>query len=86
MRFVFFGFGDSTRAVEIIDEQIQRYQKELARRKKNLARWEKSGIHVRLIAELGANLNEMVLEWLKHSREEILKEAEMEHKPRRAAV
>jgi DNA-binding PadR family transcriptional regulator len=73
MRFVFFGFGDSKRAIEIIDEQIKRYNKELERRKKNLSRWEKSGIHVRLIADLGANLNEMVLEWLKRSREEILK-------------
>jgi DNA-binding PadR family transcriptional regulator len=75
MRFVFFGFGDGKRAIEIIDEQISRYQKELARRKKNLTRWEKSGIYVRLIADLGASLNEMVLEWLKHSKKEILKNA-----------
>jgi DNA-binding PadR family transcriptional regulator len=75
MRFVFFGFGDTARSIEIIDEQIRRYQNELGRRKKNLVRWEKSGIHVRLIAELGANLNEMVLEWLKHSKKEILKNA-----------
>jgi DNA-binding PadR family transcriptional regulator len=73
MRFVFFGFGDTERSIEIIDEQIKRYQKDMERRQKNLTRWEKSGIHVRLIAELGANLNEMVLEWLKHSRDEILK-------------
>ncbi|MCU0597995.1 MAG: PadR family transcriptional regulator [Desulfobacterales bacterium] len=75
MRFVFFGFGDGKRAIEIIDEQISRYQKELARRKKNLTRWEKSGIYVRLIADLGASLNEMVLEWLKRSKKEILKNA-----------
>jgi DNA-binding PadR family transcriptional regulator len=91
MRFVFFGFGDTERSIEIIDDQIKRYQKELHRRQKNLTRWEKSGIHVRLIAELGANLNEMVLEWLIRCRKEILEDVEMRNeatqgKNRRAAV
>ena len=73
MRFVFYGFGDPTRAVEIMDEQIKRYEKDLTRRENNMDRWDKSGLYVRLIAELGVNLNAMMLDWLKHSREEILK-------------
>jgi DNA-binding PadR family transcriptional regulator len=87
MRFVFFGFGEGNRAIEIIDEQIKRYTKELERRKKNLVRWEKSGIYVRLIADLGADLNEMVLAWLRRCREEISKTTEKkEGKTRRKAV
>jgi DNA-binding PadR family transcriptional regulator len=73
MRFVFYGFGDPGRAVEIIDEQIKRYEKDLTRRENNMDRWDKSGLYVRLIAELGVNLNAMMLDWLNHSREEILK-------------
>ena len=73
MRFVFYGFGDPGRAVEIIDKQVKRYEKDLARRENNMDRWDKSGLYVRLIAELGVNLNAMMLEWLKHAREEILK-------------
>lgn len=73
MRFVFYGFGDPGRAVEIIDEQIKKYEKDLTRRENNMDRWDKSGLYVRLIAELGVNLNAMMLDWLKHSREEILK-------------
>ncbi len=85
MRFVFFGFGDADRAIETIDGQIKRYEKELERRVKNLARWEKSGLYVRLIADLGVNLNQMILDWLTHARQEILKEIEMDNKARRAA-
>ncbi|MFZ2630691.1 MAG: PadR family transcriptional regulator [Desulfosalsimonadaceae bacterium] len=73
MRFVFYGFGDPGRAVEIIDEQIKRYEKDLTRRENNVDRWDKSGLYVRLIAELGVNLNAMMLDWLKHSKEEISK-------------
>ncbi|MBU3916350.1 PadR family transcriptional regulator, partial [bacterium] len=36
MRFVFFGFGESERAIEIIDEQIVEYKAQLTKRKKNL--------------------------------------------------
>lgn len=72
MKFVFFGFGDPDRALEIIDDQIERYKKDLARREKNLSRWENSGTYVRLTAELGVSLNEMFLKWLEHSRQEIL--------------
>ncbi len=72
MRFVFFGFGDTKRSLEIIDEQIERYKNDLNRREKNLKRWENSGTYVRLTAELGANLNEMFLTWLKHAKKEIM--------------
>jgi DNA-binding PadR family transcriptional regulator len=72
MKFVFFGFGDSKRSLEIIDEQIQRYKADLNRREKNLERWGKNGTYVRLTAELGASLNEMFLKWLEHSKQEIL--------------
>jgi len=72
MKFVFFGFGDPDRALEIIDDQIERYKKDLARREKNLSRWENSGTYVRLTAELGVSLNEMFLKWLEHSKQEIL--------------
>jgi PadR family transcriptional regulator, regulatory protein AphA len=74
MRFVFFGFGDLEKSLDMIDQQIARYRKELERRKKNLRRWEKSGVHVRLMAELGANLNEMLLQWLIQSKAEIQKQ------------
>ncbi|RPH50154.1 MAG: PadR family transcriptional regulator [Desulfobacteraceae bacterium] len=74
MRFVFYGFGDKNRFVEIIDNQINRYENDLKRRRKNLKRWDKNSIYVRLIAELGTSLNEMFITWLKHSKEEILKD------------
>lgn len=74
-RFVFFGFGDSERALEIIDEQIKAYDDQLQRRRANAARWQRHGTYVTLISELGVNFNEMYLEWLKSAREEILKAA-----------
>ena len=91
MRFVFYGFGNNSRSVEIIDNQIKRYENDLKRRRKNLKKWDKSGIYVRLIAELGTNLNEMFITWLKYSKEEILKDisentgAEIETEERRIA-
>jgi DNA-binding PadR family transcriptional regulator len=72
MKFVFFGFGDAKRSLEMIDDQIKQYKNDLDRRKNNLKRWEDSGTYVRLTTELGANLNEMFLKWLKHSKKEIL--------------
>lgn len=73
MRFVFFGFGDPERAVELIDEQLIQYRSALKHREQNLERWQKSSIFVKLIAELGVSLNEVFLEWLDHAREEIEK-------------
>ncbi len=71
MRFVFCGFGDSQRAIDLIDEQIKKYEGFLERREANLERWEKSGLYVRLISELGVELNQAFLNWLKRAREEI---------------
>jgi DNA-binding PadR family transcriptional regulator len=71
MKFVFFGFGDQNRSLEIIDEQVLSTQEQLDRRKKNLEKWRSGGIYVRLISELGVNMNEMFLEWLKGARQEI---------------
>jgi len=71
MRFVFFGFGNKKRSIEIIDEQIRLYQEQLEQRRANLERWQKHDIFVRLMAELGVDLNEMFLDWLKRSRGKI---------------
>ena len=71
MRFVFFGFGDDARALELIDEQIALYEKQLAMRRENYARWGSKSLYVKLTADLGINLNLMFLDWLRASRVEI---------------
>jgi DNA-binding PadR family transcriptional regulator len=76
MRFVFFGFGNKERAVEIIDEQIADYQDQLDKRYRNKEKWKDKDIYVNLIADLGIEFNEMVLKWLHHSREAILDETQ----------
>jgi hypothetical protein len=43
----------------------------LKQRQANLDRWHQYDIFVRLIAELGVDLNEMFLDWLKRSRDKI---------------
>lgn len=78
MRFVFFGFGDHDRSLEIIDEQIKLYEQQLVKRKSNMERWEKHDVHVQLMAELGVRQNEMFLAWLKRSREIITEEKNKE--------
>lgn len=89
LRFVFFGFGDPGRALEIIDTQIENYEKQLERRRENLERWRKHGDYVRLIAELGVQFNDLYLEWLRRARRELSesreKEGEKARKERRAA-
>lgn len=71
MRFVFFAFGDKDRSLEILDDQVENWERQLARRYANLAKWENAGVYVRLMAKLGARMNEVFLEWLKEAREEI---------------
>lgn len=71
LRFVFSGFGRKERVLELIDEQIQVYEKQLERRRENLHRWKRHGLHVRLVAELGALFNEAFLTWLHHARKEV---------------
>jgi PadR family transcriptional regulator, regulatory protein AphA len=73
LKFPFFGFGDSRRAIEMIDEQIVLFEEQLNRRRKNMARWEQQGVYARLLAELGVTQNEMYLEWLRNARVEIEK-------------
>ncbi len=72
MRFIFFGFGRKADALRIIDEQILLYEQQLESRLRNRSRWEKRGMYVRMIADLGYNFNEMYLAWLRKAREEIL--------------
>lgn len=72
-RFVFFGFGDSERSLEIIEEQILSYEEQLESRRANVDRWRRHGVYVSLISELGVSFNEMYLEWLKRAREEVLR-------------
>ncbi len=76
MRFIFFGFGDKVDALRIIDEQIQFYEQQFIHRKRNLPRWDKQGMYVRMIAELGLNFNEMFLRWLYRVRGEIRESAD----------
>ena len=73
MRFVFFGFGDSERSIKIVEEQIDLYNTQLQKRRENLERWQEHDIYVRLMAELGVSMNEMLLEWLERSHREIKK-------------
>jgi len=71
LRFVFFGFGDPKRALEIIEKQIGIYEKQLERRRENLDRWRHHGDYVRLIAELGVHFNDLYLEWLRRAHREL---------------
>jgi DNA-binding PadR family transcriptional regulator len=73
LKFAFFGFGDDERALEIIDEQIEIYEAQLKRRQNNRGRWERQGMYVRLVADLGITQNEMYLEGPRHARAEIEK-------------
>ena len=77
-RFVFFGFGSRERALELIDEQIELYEEQLDYRYENRKHWEKYSMYVKLIADLGVDFNEMVLNWLKRAKEEILEHTEEE--------
>lgn len=80
MRFVFFGFGDPDRAVALLDEQIEHWEKQLQQREKNMARWRSHDVYVRMMAELGISQNRMFLEWLHQARQEILADAQS-HEP-----
>ncbi|MCF8084911.1 MAG: PadR family transcriptional regulator [Deltaproteobacteria bacterium] len=71
MRFVFFGFGDKKRSIEIVDDQINLYKAQMKKRRENLERLQHHDIYVRLMAELGVSMNELLLEWLERSRKEI---------------
>jgi PadR family transcriptional regulator, regulatory protein AphA len=70
-RFVFFDFGDRDRALQIIQGQIDSYERQLERRRDNLPRRKEQGVYVKLIAELGEDFNEMYIDWLKRAHQEI---------------
>jgi len=72
MRFVFFGFGEQDKAIDLIDEQLLKYKAQLQVRKDNLNRWQRNDIYVNLMAELGVKMNQVMLDWLKDAREQIL--------------
>jgi DNA-binding PadR family transcriptional regulator len=71
MRLVFFGFGTKKRALELIEDQIRQYKKQLENRRENAKRWEKSDVYVKLVADLGVTMNNVILEWLETSQKEI---------------
>ncbi|MGB4089107.1 MAG: hypothetical protein WBK44_05215, partial [Smithellaceae bacterium] len=73
LKFAFFGVGDDKCAAKIVDEQIKNFEAQLKRRQINRKRWERQGVYVRLLAELGVTQNEMYLKWLRHARKEIEK-------------
>ncbi len=73
LQFAFFGFGDKERALEIIDDQIVVYENNLRMRKNKSKKWERQGVYVKLLAELGITQNEMYLNWLHRARDEISK-------------
>jgi DNA-binding PadR family transcriptional regulator len=72
MRFVFFGFGEKEDALRLIEDQIQTYEQQLSRRKGNVFRWERQGVYVNMIAELGLNFNELFLSWLYKVRDAMM--------------
>lgn len=74
LKFAFFGFGEDNRALEIIDRQIEIYEAQLKQRQLNRERWERQGLYVRLMIDLGINQIEMYLQWLRHARTEIEKQ------------
>jgi DNA-binding PadR family transcriptional regulator len=78
LRFVFFGFGSRERALAQMDDQIRLYENQLEKRRQNMRRWQRQGIYVRQMGELGLLLNEMLLEWLKRSRKTIAESSEGE--------
>ena len=86
MRFVFFGFGDKARALEIIEDQIALYKRQLEKRQQGMGRWERHDVFVRLMAELGVSQNEMFLGWLQRAREEIIKEIDLDSLPQAATA
>ena len=71
LKFAFFGFGEDEQSMKIMDEQIEFLEAQLKRRQINQKRWERQGVYVRLLAELGVTQNKMYVEWLRHARTEI---------------
>jgi PadR family transcriptional regulator, phenolic acid-responsive transcriptional regulator len=71
LRFTFFESGDKQRALEMTDAQIAFYETQLELRRKFTDERQRRDVYVRLATELGIRFNEMVLDWLRHARDEI---------------
>ena len=71
LRFTFFDQGDPAAATRSIDEQIRLYRAQLRDRREAMLGWRRRDLYVRLASELGIELNEMILAWLKRARAEI---------------
>jgi DNA-binding PadR family transcriptional regulator len=71
LKFVFLSFGDRTRALEIIEEQIRIYAGDLSSRQHRYDTKPSEALNVRLMRELGISLNEMMLAWLERAKAEI---------------
>ncbi len=71
MRFVFYGFGDKARALEILDDQIRSWQTQLTIRMQNQEKWHTKDIFVTQVADLGVQMNQMFLDWLKETRQKL---------------
>jgi len=63
-RFIFFGFGDKEDACKLIDEQIQRSEHSLARRKTTIRTWKNRGFYSYMARELGVSRIEVYVQWL----------------------
>jgi len=74
MRFVFFGFSDTSNALEKIEDQILLWEEQLEKREQNMHRWSREGIYVQLMAELGFEMNKTFLKWLKKARTQIMEQ------------
>lgn len=80
MKFVFYGFGDHKRSLAVVEQQIALYKNHGQSRRKNLEKRHRSGLYVKLISELGADMNDMFLQWLKRARTEIIAQIEEDAK------
>lgn len=74
LKFVFSGFAKTERVLEAIDRQIRLYESQLEKRRANLARWRRYGLHVGLVAQLGFLFNEAFLAWLRQARTEVARD------------
>ena len=76
MRFVFFGFGDREKALELIQDQREKYVQQLDQRKNAASLRTSNDVYVNQTAQLGIQMHELFIEWLDTSREKILEQAE----------
>jgi len=71
LRFPFLGFGRAERAMEMLSEQIAIYQRQLEFRKEALPERSRANTYARLVAELGIEFNETMLQWLRRASKEL---------------